>query len=142
MKLVDLNLLLYAVNQDAPRHEAARSWWEEVLSGDEHVGIAWVVVLGFLRLTTRGAILPKPLRLEQAAGLIDEWFEQAACVVVHPGDRHWEILKKLLTEAGTAGNLTTDAHLAALAIEYGATLYSTDGDFSRFAGLSFENPLG
>lgn len=141
MKIVDLNLLLYAVNRDAPAHEAARTWWEEALSGDEQVGLTWVVLLGFLRLSTRPAVMPMPLSPSQAAGLVDEWFGQAACVVVHPGERHWEILRSLLEAAGSAGNLTTDAHLAAVAIEHGATLYSTDGDFGRFAGLEYVNPL-
>jgi toxin-antitoxin system PIN domain toxin len=141
MKIADLNLLLYAVNRDAPRHEAARRWWEETLGSDEHVGLAWTVLLGFLRLSTRTAVMPKPLRFEQAARIIDEWLEQPACVLVHPGERHWQILKDLLQEAGTAGNLTTDAHLAALAIEHNAVLCSTDGDFRRFAELRLENPL-
>jgi uncharacterized protein len=141
MRVVDLNLLLYAVNRDAPLHEAACTWWEEALSGDEHVGVAWIVLLGFLRLSTRPAVMPTPLSLTQAAGLVDEWFGQTACVVVHPGERHWEVLKGLLEAVGSAGNLTTDAHLAAVAIEHGATLYSTDGDFGRFPGLSYVNPL-
>lgn len=141
MRLVDLNLLLYAVNEDAPLHVEARRWWEQRLSGDEQVGLSWSVILGFLRLTTRPVILPVPLTVGQAQALVDEWLEQPPCLIVQAGDRHWAILKDLLTDAGTAGSLVTDAHLAALAIEHGATLCSTDNDFKRFAKLRHENPL-
>jgi toxin-antitoxin system PIN domain toxin len=141
MKIVDLNLLLYAVNEDAPLHHAARAWWEDALSSDEHVGIAWIVLLGFIRLTTRAAVMPQPLSFDQAAAVVDEWLQQPSCVIVHPGDGHWRILQGLLRATGSAGNLTSDAHLAALSIEHGATLCSTDGDFARFAGLRHANPL-
>lgn len=141
MKVVDLNLLIYAVNADAPLHTVARRWWEKRLSGHEQVGVPWTVLLGFLRLCTRPTILPKPLSVKQAVALVDEWLSQPPCVVAHPGDRHWAILQELLLDAGTAANLVTDAHLAALAIECGATLCSTDADFKRFAGLRYENPL-
>lgn len=141
MKIVDLNLLLYAVNEDAPLHAAARRWWEEALVGEEQVGLAWVVLLGLVRLCTRPVVLPNPLTVEQVLALVDEWLACSPCVIAHPGDRHWAILKSLLRDAGTAANLTTDAHLAALAMEHDATLYSTDGDFARFPGLRFRNPL-
>jgi len=141
MKIVDLNLILYAVNEDAPLHRRARAWWENALSGEEPVGLAWVVILGFLRLATRPVVLPSPLAVGQALGLIHEWFAQPSCVIAHPGDGHWAILRGLCEDSGTAGNLTTDAHLAALAIEHGGTLYSTDGDFARFDGLRYKNPL-
>jgi toxin-antitoxin system PIN domain toxin len=142
VKIIDLNILLYAVNRDAPMHGRACAWLEGALSGEEQIGIPWVVLLGFLRLTTRHGLLPRPLDFEQASALIDEWLAQPGCVVVHPGDRHWEILKTLLSQAGAAGNLTTDAHLAAIAMEHDATLCSTDRDFQRFAGLDTLNPLG
>lgn len=141
MKLVDLNLLIYAVNEDAPLHARARRWWERCLSGDEQIGLSWTVLLGFLRLCTRPVVLPQPLSVDQALGLVDEWLSQPPCVIAHPGDRHWPILQDLLRGIGTAANLVTDAHLAALAIECNATLCSTDADFGRFAGLHYSNPL-
>lgn len=141
MLIVDLNLLIYATNRDAPNHAAARSWWESALSDDEPVGLAWLVVLGFVRISTNARILPTPLSFEQAAGLVDEWLEQPPVRIVHPTDRHWGIVKQLLEPFGTAANLTSDAHLAALAIEHGARLCSTDRDFGRFAHLQWNDPL-
>jgi uncharacterized protein len=142
VKIVDLNLLVYAVNSDAPKHERARTWWEGALSGEEPVGLAWVVVLGFLRLSTRAGLFPQPLTCEQALDLAEEWIQHPVVVLLHPGERHWTVLRKLLEGASAAGNLTTDAHLAALAIEYDATLYSTDSDFTRFRPLlRIVNPI-
>lgn len=141
MIIVDLNLLLYAINRDAPHHEAARAWWESCLSGDGPVGLAWIVILGFLRITTHPAVLPRPLAPERALAIIDDWLAQPPIRVVFPTERHWGILKELLVSSGTAGNLTSDAHLAALAIEHGARLCSTDSDFSRYASLRWMNPL-
>jgi hypothetical protein len=142
MKLLDVNLLLYAVDKDAPRHGDARSWLEEALSGTESIAFTWSVLLAFLRLSTRSAVFPKPLRSEEAFALIESWLSQPCAVVVHATDRHVAILKELLLPLGTAGNLTTDAHLAALALEHGAELCSTDGDFARFPGLRWVNPFG
>jgi len=141
MKLIDLNLLIYAINSDAPHHRAARRFWESSLSGDELIALAWVVILGFLRITTNARVMPAPLTPEQAFSLVDEWLRQPWVRVVTPTERHWDILKDLGLSLGTAGNLTTDTHLAALAIENGATLYSADNDFARFAGLRWKNPL-
>ena len=141
MKLVDLNLLIYAVNRDSPNHEAARSWLENVLSGDERVGLPWVVLLGFLRITTSRLIMPRPLPVGQALDVVDGWLAQPQVQVLHPGEDHWRHLRILLLDCGAAGNLTTDAHLAALAIGNGATVCSTDNDFGRFARLEWTNPL-
>lgn len=141
MKIVDLNLLIYAVNTDAPLHPSARTWWEACLSQDEPVALAWVVILGFLRITTNGRIMPKPLTAEQSIELIDDWLAQPMVRVLSPTERHWQIYKQITASLGTAGNLTTDAHLAALAIEHGATLYSADNDFARFDLLMWVNPL-
>ena len=142
MMVVDLNLLLYATNEDAPQHTKARRWWEATLAGDEQVGLAWPVVLGFLRLSTRSGILPRPLTPRQALDTVSEWVTHPLVAMLHPGDGHWSILRGLVESSGAAGNLTTDAHLAALTIEYDATLYSTDTDFSRFSKVRFTNPLG
>ena len=141
MRVVDLNLLLYAINADAPRHAKARAWWEASLNGDEQVGLAWPVVLGFLRLTTRAGMLPRPLTPRQALDAVGGWVTHPQVVMLDPGRGHWAILRDLVESVGAAGNLTTDAHLAALAIEYDATLHSTDADFSRFTSLKLSNPL-
>jgi hypothetical protein len=141
MKFLDLNILLYAVNADAVHHQAAKRWLETAMSEDEPVGIAWVVVLGFLRIVTNPRILPAPLTVEQATSVIDALLVHQTTRLVVPGEDHWRILKSLVTESGTAGNLTTDAHLAALAIEHGATLCSTDTDFQRFRHVRWINPL-
>ena len=141
MKLIDVNLLLYAINKDAPLHSEARGWLEKALSGTETVGFAWIVLLAFLRLSTRAAVFDRPLRPSQSLDLIDSWLGQPCAAVIHPGDRHARILRDLIAPLGTAANLVSDAHLAALALEQGAELCSCDGDFSRFPGLRWQNPL-
>lgn len=141
MKLVDLNVLLYVVNQDSVHHETALQWWEETLRGDEPIGLTWVVVLGFLRLSSNPAIFPDPLDAETALEKVSIWLSLDQMRLIRETDDHWHILRSLLDETGTAGNLTTDGHLAALAISHGATLVSFDSDFSRFPALRWENPL-
>lgn len=141
MRLLDVNLLLYALDETAPRHPVARAWVEGALSGAQTVGLPWIVLLAFLRLSTRGAVFADPLSPEEALDIVDGWLAQPAVTIVHPGRRHAAILRELLVDAGTAGNLVTDAHLAALAIEHGAELCSSDADFSRFAGLRWLDPL-
>ena len=141
MIVPDVNLLIYAVNQNAPQHERARSWLESALSGSEPVGLPWLVLVAFLRLTTNKRVFESPLTAAQALDLVTGWLSQPCALALNPGERHWLILSRLLLRAGTAGNLTNDAHLAAIAIEHNARLYSADNDFRRFAGLNFENPL-
>jgi toxin-antitoxin system PIN domain toxin len=141
VRLIDLNLLLYAVDSSSPRHAAAHAWVEEAFSGSDTVALSWSVLLGFIRLTTRPPIFERPLTPTRAFDLIDSWLALPAVTVIQPTDRHAAILRGLLEEAGTAGNLTTDAHLAALAIEHGAELCSTDTDFARFRGIRYTNPL-
>lgn len=141
MRIVDINLLLYAINRDAPNHKPARQWWESALSSAEPVGLAWLVVLGFVRIATHPRILPRPLSSQEALSLMESWLELPATRIVEPTARHWPIFRDLLGAAGTAANLTSDAHLAAIAIEHGATLYSTDRDFGRFSQLRWRNPL-
>jgi uncharacterized protein len=139
--VVDLNLLIYATNEDALVHEQARRWWENLLSSGEAVGLAWTVLLGFMRLTTNPRVMPRSISPEDAIAVIDGWLAQPSVSPLEPTERHWEILKELLSPLGTAGNLTSDAHLAALAIEHGARLFSTDNDFARFPGVRWVNPL-
>ena len=123
------------------RAECQGQWWESCLSGNEPIGLAWVVILGFLRITANERIMPKPLSSDQAIELVGEWLNQPMVRVISPTGNHWDIFQQIIKPLGTAGNLTTDAHLAALAIGRGATLYSTDIDFSRFQFLQWINPL-
>jgi toxin-antitoxin system PIN domain toxin len=140
VKLVDLNVLLYAVNKDAVHHEAVLNWWQAALNGDESVGLPWIVLLGFLRLATNPKIFPNPLGARAAIDKIDTWLSAPTVCVVTEKPEHWRLLRTLLADVGVAGNLTTDAHLAALAISHGAVLASCDRDFARFEGLRWENP--
>jgi toxin-antitoxin system PIN domain toxin len=139
--LVDVNLLIYAIDKDSAHHASARRWLEEVLSSDRSVGLAWIVVLAFIRVTTRVGIMRQPLTPEQAIGFIDAWLAQPYVELVTPGDSHWPLLRNLLLAGGTAGNLTSDAHLAALALEHGASVASADNDFRRFPGVDLINPV-
>ena len=141
MMLVDANLLIYAVNRDLPHHSASRSWLENTLSGGDPVALPWVVVLAFLRLCTSPRAFASPMSVERAIAYIDEWLALPTVGVVGPGPRHWAIFRTLLAQTGTAGNLTTDAHIATLALECGCTVYSADNDFRRFPGLRHINPL-
>ena len=141
MIIPDTNLLLYAVDASSPHHARARQWLDATMRGVEPVGFAWAVLLGFLRISTNARILERPLTIAEATQVIDLWIAQPVAGMVAPGDRHWTILQDLLHTAGRGGNLTTDAHLAALCIERGATLASADADFTRFHGLRFLNPL-
>lgn len=138
MRIPDTNVLLSARDVDAPAHERARNWIEGVLAGNESVGFAWVVLLGFLRVATNPRVYETPLRPSVALDQVDEWLAGAVATVVHPGVEHRAILRTLIGTSGTAGNLTTDAHIAALAIENEATLGSFDGDFHRFQQLKLE----
>jgi len=141
MKLVDVNVLLYAVNEEAHQHATVRRWWEQALSGDESIGLPWLVLSGFLRLATHPRVFPQPLPLDTALNRIDAWLSARPVVVISEKPDHWPELRRLLTDVGTAGNLTTDTHLVALAITHKAALVSCDGDFARFRGLRWENPL-
>lgn len=141
MKLIDANVLLYAVNEDAPQHPKARAWLEKTLSGSEPVAFEWTVLLAFLRLSTRSAVFPRPLTPAQAIEIVGSWLDQPCAEVVDAAERHLEVLARLLDPLGTAGNLTADAHLAAIALEYGAELCSCDADFARFPKLRWTNPI-
>jgi hypothetical protein len=141
VKLIDLNLLLYAVNRASPHHARARRWLDAALTADEPIALPWVVLLGFVRITTHPRILERPLSPDTAMSIVDGWLQQPPVRVLNPGPEHWRILTGLLAATGTAGNLTTDAHLAALAIENGCQICSTDHDFARFPRLDWTNPL-
>ncbi|MDR7423337.1 MAG: PIN domain-containing protein [Armatimonadota bacterium] len=141
MILVDANLLLYAYAAGSPRHAEARAWLEGVLSGPRPVRLAWATVQAFLRLSTHPRIFERPFSIDEACAIVEEWFTRPTVATLQPGDRHWEILRTLLRAAQARGDVVADAHLAALAIEHGATLCTTDRDFVRFPDLTFENPL-
>lgn len=142
MILPDVNLLIHACDTAARRHAAARRWWDGALSGDEPVALAWVTLLGFVRLTTSRVVFRQPFSVDEAGQRVEAWLAQPNVRLVHPGHRHADLFFGFLRDAGTGGNLTTDAHLAALAVEHGCVLCSTDADFGRFAGLAWKNPLG
>jgi toxin-antitoxin system PIN domain toxin len=141
MIIPDLNLLVYAHNAADSRHVEARSWWEDCLNGHEPVGLAWGTMLGFVRLTTHRQVLVTPLPVERALAIVEEWMEQPNVRILVPGREHARHCFGFLRKLGVAGNLTSDAHLAALAVEYQAELQSTDADFGRFPGLRWRNPL-
>lgn len=141
MVIVDANVLLYAVNESAPHHAAARTWIEGALNGDEPVGFAWVVLLAFLRLGTMSAVSPRALTIEDAFTVVEAWLGAGPATVVQPTSRHTAVLRSLLSEAGTAGNLVADGHLAALAVEHGARICSFDRDFAGFRGVTLFTPV-
>lgn len=141
MKLIDANLLIYATNRSAPRHEPARRWLNETLSGAETVALPWAVLVAFVRITTNAKIMSPPLTAAAAVAYVEGWLELACVTTPAPTARHSATLLHLLEATGVGGNLVSDAHLAALAIEHGATLCSCDGDFARFPGLDWLDPL-
>jgi len=141
VRLPDVNLLLYSVDSMSPRHERARRWLDERLNGTEQVAFTWSTISGFLRLITRRASASSPLAPMVAFDYVQDWLARPHVIVVDPTDRHLGLMRELLQPLGTAGNLVTDAHLAALAIEHGATLESSDHDFGRFRGLRWIDPL-
>ena len=141
MMLVDANLLLYAVNSASAQHEAARRWLDATLSGTEEVGFAWSVILAFLRIASHPGLFPRPLSVRTATAKMEAWLGQPVSRVLDPSTEYWTHFAQLLRQTQCGGNLIQDAHLAALAIECGATICSTDADFSRFPALKWLNPL-
>lgn len=139
MRIPDVNVLLYAKNEAAAGHEASKGWLERALRGDESVGLSWVALIGFVRIGTNPRVHRTPIGISDALDQIDTWLAARQSVPLNPGREHARIFRSLLERSGTAGNLTTDAHLAALAIENDATLASFDGDFHRFERLKFEH---
>jgi uncharacterized protein len=139
--LVDANVLIYAHNQSAPQYALARGWLESELAGPGPVGLAWTSLLAFMRISTSPRVFPAPFSPEEAIAVLDRLLDHPSLAVLQPGPRHWPILRRLLVESQVRGPLTMDAHLAALALEHGATMYTTDRDFSRFVGLRVVNPL-
>ena len=141
MKLPDVNLLIYSVDESSRHYARARPWLEQTLSGTEEVGFAWMVLLGFVRISTNPVAFGDALSPARAFEFVDSWLGSPVATVIHPRERHAGTIRDLLMPLGTAGNLTTDAHLAALSVEHGAELCSADNDFSRFEGVRWVNPL-
>jgi toxin-antitoxin system PIN domain toxin len=142
VKIVDANVLLYAVNEADPKHEPSRRWLDAALTEGDTVGFSWLALLAFLRLSTKIGLFPAPLPVDVATATVRAWLTQPSAVVVEPGARHLDVLAGLLHDLGTGGNVTSDAHLAAMASELGATIVTWDGDFARFAGVRWQRPTG
>ena len=140
MKLVDANVLLYAVNEDAERHEPARRWLDGALSGQDTVAFAWIALRAFVRLSTKDGLFPSPLTLDEAMDRVDAWLGAPPAVVVEPTIDHARVVRDLLRGLGVGGNLVNDAHLAALAVEHRCTIVSFDHDFDRFDAVRREVP--
>jgi toxin-antitoxin system PIN domain toxin len=140
VKLVDANVLLYAVNEDAPRHEQSRDWLDRGLSGADTIGLAWVPLLAFVRLATRAALFESPLAVDDALQQVSDWLAAPGAVAVHPGPSHAEHLGRLLGAVGVGGNLVNDAHLAALSLEHRGEVVSYDNDFDRFPDVRWSRP--
>lgn len=138
MRLPDTNVLIYTVNTPSPHHRVSCEWLERSLADARGVGMAWIVLIGFLRLTTHPRILPSPLPIGTALAVVDDWLSHPNVRIVDPGVRHAGILGRILLSLGTAGNLTNDAHLAALAIEHNAEVATFDRDFNRFEGARYQ----
>lgn len=141
MILVDANILLYAENGDVPQHEAARAWWDTQLSTNPDVCLCWPVVSAFVRICTNLHVFTKPLTVSQATDRVGSWLARPNVRVLQATSQHWSVFSSLLLHGQATGNLVSDAHIAAIAIEHGCHLFSTDADFSRFAGLKWTNPL-
>jgi len=137
----DVNLLVYAHDRSSPVHSRARAWWEDLLNDSRLIGLSWMVLLGFIRVSTNSRIYRQPRAVEEILGFIEDWLTLPHVEIVQPTERHLEILSGFLRHLGAAGNLTPDAHLAALAVERGLILQTTDSDFARFPGLKWRNPL-
>lgn len=142
MKIVDANVLLYAVNTTSEHHKPSLRWLDGALSGADRVGFAWVPLLAFVRLATKVGLFPRPLPREAAITQVADWLAAPSAVLVNPTVRHADILARMLTYVGTGANLVNDAHLAALAVEHRASIVSYDSDFGRFEGVAGEGPLG
>lgn len=140
MVVVDANVLVYAVDSASADHEQSRAWLDGSLAGAEAIGFAWVALLAFIRIGTNPSVLAAPMSVDEATGQVETWLGAPAAVIAHPTARHPGLLRGLLRETGSAGNLTNDAHLAALAVEHGAEIVSYDRDFARFAGVRHRLP--
>jgi len=139
--VVDANLLIYAYDTASPRCKESRAWLEEVLSGAEPVGLPWQSVAAFLRVVTNPKLHGRQYSLNEAATIVEDWMAQSRVRILTPTDEHWLQFRKMIFDGNASGPLVSDAELAALTIEYGGVLHTTDRDFARFPGLRWVNPL-
>jgi uncharacterized protein len=139
--LVDANLLLYAEDSLSEHHEAARAWWDEQLSGTVPVCLSWPVLKAFIRIGTNARLHQRPLTLKEACERVQSWLDQPCVRLIQPTEEHWKIFQRMLKEGNATGNLVSDAHLAALAVEHNCALQSTDNDFARFKNLKWNDPV-
>jgi toxin-antitoxin system PIN domain toxin len=139
--LVDANLLLYAEDSLSEHHRAARIWWDRQLSESAPVCLCWPVLIAFIRIGTNVRLHQRPLTIDEAVERVQSWFDQSCVRIIYPSEEHWAIFQGMLRAGKAVGNLVSDAHLAALAIEHGCTLQSTDRGFARFKGLKWNNPI-
>jgi hypothetical protein len=140
VKVVDANVLLYAVNESAEHHDDAVGWLDAALGGRCTIGFSWISLLAFLRLSTKIGLFPAPLAVDQAVDRVRAWLAQPTSVLLEPTAQHLEVLSSLLVSLGTGGNLVNDAHLAALAIEHRGEVITYDSDFGRFPGVTWSMP--
>ena len=141
MIVPDVNVLIYAMDVNSPHHESAWAWWESAAKGTEHIGFDWGVINGYVRITTNPRVMTQPLTVKQSTHHVHAWLSLPRARILNPGPEHLHIIERLLAPFGRGGDLVSDAHLAALAIENGGTVYSADDDFSRFDRVSWVNPL-
>jgi uncharacterized protein len=140
--VIDANILLYAYSAPSPKQERAQAWLEETLSGKEPVGLPWQVISAFLRIGTNPKLPQLRRPVEEVAGIVDAWLQQPVVQLLVPGEQHWSIFRQTMVEGQASGDLVSDAQIAALTIEHGGVLFTTDRDFARFPGLRWKNPLG
>jgi toxin-antitoxin system PIN domain toxin len=141
MIVPDINLLIYAYNEQAPKHSQAKTWWENCLNGEDIIGIPWIVISGYLRLMTHARVMTTPMPVTEATANVRQWISQPVVRTIEPGSQFAKHFLRNLEVLGTAGNLTTDAFIAAIAQEHQAEVHSNDADFARFQGLRHKNPL-
>ena len=141
MIIPDINLLIYAHNAADPQHTLAKKWWESSINGSNPIGLPWIVMGGFIRLMTHPRVLENPMKTADATDCVRTWLDQASVIVLEPGKNFPIIFFNFLEDLGSAGNLTTDAHIAALAVEKQGEVHSCDLDFARFKGLNWTNPI-
>jgi toxin-antitoxin system PIN domain toxin len=141
MILVDANILLYSEDELSAQHEAARGWWDEQLSGSSPVCLCWTVLGAFIRIASSARVFENPLTVTQCINRVQSWLDQPCVRLIQPTERHWPVFQKMLADGQAVGNLVTDAHLAALAVQHGCVMMSTDADFARFPLVKWKNPL-
>ena len=141
MILTDANILIYAYNELASEHRSARTWLRTSLAGPEPIAFSWLAIMAFVRVATNKKIFSKPYSTNESFDVVENWLSAPGSLILTPGGEHLKIVKRLANESGVYGAMLTDAHIAALAIEHGITLATTDSDFSQFNGLKWINPL-